>query len=236
MSNTDDVMNNKQVKDVISELCSQMHISAEFLLEYARGELSAETCKRIEPHLKECQDCREVLDLAKKSATWEEESDLQAAASELAPPLAPKIEAKFHLVAKVNAKRSKISKGIAQLLLPEDSWNSIQLIITAIEKWRDRPSVERLETQEEVLAAAFASEAGPIAREQYELISQAVDLTNLACDLAAENSRDLSELEQVLPECIAEAIYILKDVEPEEDLRRKLMAVFMQNLFKDDSK
>lgn len=236
MSDVDDIMDSKLVRDALSELSRQMHVPAELLLAYARGELSAESCGRIESHLKDCQECRDILGLAEKSPAWEREPDSQPAGSDVPCPMTADIESKLHLAGKVNQKRNDIAASVAGLLLPKDFRPSISLIINAMAKWRSKPSVRQAKVQDKMLAAAFASESGPAQREAFERIVQAVDFTNLACDLVVEHARDLGELEQTLPECVTQAVHILKDVEPNEDFRRKLMAVFMQDLFDNGTK
>jgi len=234
--NNNDTLNDEQIRKALSDLGVQMHIPAEIILEYVRGSLSSDICQRINSHLEECADCRKVQELAEQSATWEKEAEAQAATSDLPIRLPSNIEPKLQLVAKVNNKRKDIAEHIARLLLPEDSWGSINLVISAMEKWQEKETVESPGTRDDILAAAFSSAAVPGGRREFELIGNAVDFTNLACELVCEKTHDIDELEQTLPECVTEAIFVLKDVEPDEHLRQKLMAVFMQNLSKDDTK
>lgn len=230
MNHEEKITDSQQFKDALLDLNRQMHIPAEVFLTYIRGEWSADVGKRIDSHLAVCADCREILASAKKVAEWEKETASISTEPNQTIPFPASMEAKLHLVATINRNRKKITQEVAKLFLPEESWYSLPLIIDALDKFRDQLSDHFPESQGTMLAAAFASEAGLEEQEQFECARQALDFTEIICNLLSERAQDVEQIQTILPECITEAIHVLKAIEKNEEIRRKLLKVILQNL------
>jgi len=181
MSEPNNFMDKESVKQSLAALRDKVHLSSEMIVAYASHVLSPEGQSKVEAHLAACNDCNELLIIAKDSLADERNPKLDELEAEV-PPISVKLEAKMQLVCLVNSKKDDLTEQVARLLLPEDMQFAIRLAIDAMrDSEKSRPK-ERNVRSGGLRAAAFASGNDEDVKETMIIVGRVLDFVDSLCD------------------------------------------------------
>jgi hypothetical protein len=205
MSDGDNSKTRKTLEEALRELGDVVHVPPEVILAYADGRLASPARESIGKHLDKCDECQQVLRLARESMVSEKTTTgRQNDATGLAPE---PIASKALLIAHIYGKRDDVVQEVARLLLPKELWFSIRPTVKTLRNWRKTTSHDdRGHDISELPAAAFAGGGGPEDKQAFETVLKVVDLVDGVCVRLSERCRCKADVATQLPGCVEDAV------------------------------
>lgn len=235
MPENENIKNKRSIEEILSNICEEMHPSSEMILAYARGDLSKEGLSKIGKHIDSCNECAEILNLAKITIDVEKEHVSQDAEAESIPLPSPRIAAKAKLASILSARRDRLVEAVAKLLLPKGSWISIKPTIIVVRARQNSDILERREGRNQLPAAAFSSGAGINGAKDYDTIIKVVDFVDLVHDLLLERCERVTDIKAQLPICVDKAMVILDDLNLDENTKCEISNIILQIFSEDEA-
>jgi len=235
MPANENMKNGSSIQEILGNLCKEMHPSSEMILAYVRSELSRENLSKIGKHIEGCNECAEILKLAKRTLDAEEGGAYQHTGSESVPPPSPRVAAKAKLASMLSARRDRLAEALAKLLLPQDSWYSIKpTIVVTLARQKFTDQILRDE-RGQLPAAAFSSGAGVDGTKDYETVVKVLDFVDLVHDFLLEQCETVADIESQLPICMDKAMVMLDDLNLDEETEREILKVLSEVLSADEA-
>lgn len=232
MNDIEDITNKESVRQMLSKLSNQMHPSPEMILAYARGILSQDGRAKIELHIKDCKECAEIFNIAKKSLQAKDFGS-QDVKSKSIVPISPEVAAKLKLVTMLNSKKDELVEKVAKLLLPKDSWVSIKPTIVIARSRHKYPAQVHKDNIDELPVAAFSSGVGEEGKRDYEVVMKAIEFIDLTHDLLLERCKIQEDIQSELPACMNDAIVMFDDLKLNEEAKNEILKVLSESLSTD---
>jgi hypothetical protein len=233
MKDNEDFMNEEPVKQMLSELGKQMHVSPEMILAYSRGVLSRDGRSKVDLHMKDCQECAEAFDLAKKFLTAEQEFDFKNIESEVDVQLSPRMKSKLKLMALLRSRKDQLVEVVAKSLLPEDSWFSIRPTVSIARNRHKYSTQIHGENTDELPVAAFSSGVGEQGKRDYEVVMKVMEFIDVIHDLLLERCKTQEVIQSELPACMNDALVMFDDLKLDEEAKNEISKVLSESLSTD---
>jgi hypothetical protein len=230
MNDNENFMNKEPFKQILPELGKQIHMPPEMILAYARGVLSQDGRSKVASHIKGCNECDDVFNLAKKFLKAEQEFDSNNFESKSAVHLNSRVKSKLELAALLNSKKDELVEMVAKLLLLEDSWISIRPTIIVARNRHEHSARTHKENADELPVAAFSSGTGLEGKRDYDVVIRVIGFVDLVCDLLLERCKTMAEIKSELPVCVDNAIAVLDSVKLSEKSSIEILKVLSKHL------
>lgn len=229
MNKADDFFDDQAVKQALAALKDTAHLSSEMIVAYASGILSPDGVSKVRSHLAVCNECSEILGIAKMALSREKVSEVQESACKPSA-VPPKVAAKVELVCFVNSKRDEITVRVARLFLAEEMWPSIRPVLAVVRKWQPDCDEDRKQEGKELSVAAFTAGTSPRAKENIDNILKTVDFVDIVCQLLIERSENTRDLGRELPRCVDEAMETLCRLSTDDKIKTQMLACIVDIL------
>lgn len=218
MNGNEDFMNKEPLKQMLSGLGKQMHMSSEMILAYARGILSQEGRSEVASHIEGCNECADLFDVAKKLLKAEKEADSERSESGSKIQLRPTTKSKIELIAMLNAKRPQLVDVMLNSFVPP----APEAIITDQQQFLS-PSI---------VGSTLADQIE--GQHRRDDVREIVNFILLVQYLIVEQCNDLKQMRQELPRCIDEAMVILHIAKHDEQARSKVTKMLSEVFFEEN--
>lgn len=229
MNDNEDFINKEPIKQMLSELGKHMHLPPETILAYAHGVLSQDGRSKVASHIKDCKECAEVFDFAKKFLKAEQEFDSEDLKSKSAVHLSPRVKSKLELVALLNSKKDELVKETAKLFLPQDSWTYIEAAVVTKRKSEKTSSCD---AEEDMHNFPVSTSTG-LPEEQLSpeekcaiLVEKIIDFVDFANELIIEQCEGIKDIEHKLAGCVDGAIVVLDALELDKQTMESIEKIF----------
>jgi len=233
MNDIEKLMNKEPVKQALSKLGTQMHMSPEMILAYARGVLSKDGRSKVASHIEDCKECTEVFNLANRLLKAEQEFDSEDLESKSAVHLSPKVISKLELAALLNSKKDELAEMVAKLLLPENSWGSIRPTIIVVRNQHKHSARTHREDVNELPVAAFSSGTGLERKQDFEAVMKVMNFVDLVHDLLLEHCGDVTDIKSELPKCVNNASALLHGIKLNKKANSEILKALSESLSAD---
>jgi len=230
MNDIEKFMNTEPVKQALSKLSTQMHVSHEMILAYARGVLSQDGHSKVASHIKDCKECAEVFNLANSFLKAELEFDSEDLEPKSTIHLSRKVKSELDLAVLLNTKKDQLVEMVSKLLLPENSWGSIRPTIIAARNQHKHSAQTHQDDIEEMPVAAFSSSAGFEGKRDYGMIIRVISFVDIVCDLLLERCETMAEIKSELATCVNNAIAVIDNVNLSEKSSAEILKVLSNHL------
>lgn len=225
MNARDDIFENEHLRQLLSNLRKDAHIPPEIILADIRGDLSPEGHTVIDSHVRACEQCRQVLDLARKISEEKSQSEQQSnntVSEDMALPEA--ISAKATLLSYCLKRRDEIVYRLIRLVLPEELWFSIRPAVAAVRSLRQCPTSGVAGVPYDLTASVFATRSNK--GEEASTAEAMVEFVDTVCMSLAKDCQETGEIEGKLAECLAEAKPLIDHVIPTTVGDRQILDIF----------
>lgn len=227
MENSENIINEAEIKKLLSNLREETHIPFEVMLADVEGKLSPDGHSKIAKHIEACKECTNVFRQIKDSLDLKEDSDEKdKAVSSISVDAA--LVPKLKLAATVNSQKDEIAKEMTQLLLPEDSWFCIKPAVAVYRDWLKSPIKEDAGDLKELQIAAFAGGSDED-REHFEVVTVVIKFVDYICDLLVERCNSIKDVKQKLSEIAPDAWSIFGKIKLDQKIKNNVLEV-MENL------
>lgn len=226
MCNSNSIFDDERLKRLIDDLRPRHHFPPEVILADARGKLSKEGHQKIDSHIQNCRQCKQIMSLAQKY--------LEAETQQIDSSSTPSVECQSLITTKADCMshilkyRDGIVKELAEAFVPKRFWPLISKAISDLRNPQKVISQRDAAPFSEFASMVFASDAGA-EEEVYAVTSLFIDYVDCTCLALAAKCQNQDEIRNNLFDCICETAPFLGECVPDSISIEQIIQIYQRN-------